>query len=244
MPDRLENVVVLIPALNEQQSIGEVLRRLPPVGAVIVADNGSTDRTAEVAHEAGAQVVTEPRRGYGSACLAGITAIDSVDLAQPAIVVFLDADLSDSPEMLTDLVAPILCDEQDMVLGSRMLGEREPGAMPPQAVFGNHLACWLMRLCFGAQYTDLGPFRAIRLESLRQLGMQDRDFGWTIEMQIKAHRAGLRTIEIPVPYRCRVGESKISGTVVGSVKAGVKILWTIAKYGLSRSSRQTAEVAS
>ena len=234
MTDRLSEVVVLIPALNEERGLPVVLERLPQVGHVIVVDNGSTDRTPDVAAKAGAQVVHEPRRGYGSACLAGLAELEGrAEAGQvPAVVLFLDADLSDSPELATELVAPILAETHDFVIGSRMLGKREPGAMPPQAVFGNWLSCWLMRLLLGAQFTDLGPFRAIRYESLCALGMTDRDFGWTIEMQIKAHRQGLRTLELPVPYHRRIGTSKISGTISGSVRAGVKILYSIAKYGL------------
>ena len=153
---------------------------------------------------------------------------------EPKVVVFLDADYSDHPECLTDLVQPIFAGEADFVLGSRILGEREPGAMPMQSIYGNKLACFLMRWLFGIKYTDLGPFRAIDYQSLCSLEMIDENFGWTIEMQIKAARANLKTIEIPVPYRCRIGESKISGTITGSMRAGYKILYTIAKYGLGR----------
>jgi hypothetical protein len=154
----------------------------------------------------------------------------------PQIVVFVDADYSDHPDLLPELIRPIALGEADFVLGSRLLGEREPGAMPPQSLYGNRLACFLMRILFGGQYTDLGPFRAIRYSTLCDLHMVDRNFGWTVEMQIKAVRAGLRTLEIPVPYRCRIGTSKISGTVSGTVKAGSKILYLIARYGLTRRS--------
>lgn len=230
----LDAVTVVIPALNEEQALPLVLADLPPVGQVIVVDNGSRDATAEVAARTGATVVCEPRRGYGAACLRGLAAI-AAGLQQgrspPQVVVFLDADYSDHPERLPQLVEPILQDQADLILGSRLAGPRERGAMPPQSVFGNRLACFLMRHLFGAAYTDLGPFRAIRYRSLCELGMADRDFGWTIEMQIKAVRAGLRIGELPVPYRRRVGCSKISGTVGGSIRAGGKILWTIARYG-------------
>ncbi|MEE8450923.1 MAG: glycosyltransferase family 2 protein [Thermoguttaceae bacterium] len=241
-PCDLADVTVVIPAFNEEASLPLVLGDLPEVGRVIVADNGSTDGTAAVASACGATVVREPRRGYGSACLRGLAAIEELVRAgepPPRIVVFLDADYSDHPELLLDLVGPIRRGRADFVLGSRLLGEREPGAMPPQSLFGNRLACFLMRVLFGVRYTDLGPFRAIEYQSLVDLGMADRNFGWTVEMQIKAARARLRSIEVPVPYRCRIGQSKISGTVTGTVKAGTKILYTIAKYGLTPQRRET-----
>lgn len=227
-------VDVIIPALNEENSLPLVLADLPKVRSVILVDNGSTDRTAEIARSLGAIVAAEPQRGYGAACLKGMATIRErarQGIEPPNIVVFLDADYSDHPQYLSDLVKPIVDGEHDFVLGSRLLGKREPGAMPAQSVFGNKLACFLMKLFFGGNYTDLGPFRAIRYSALRHLKMEDENFGWTIEMQIKATRAKLRTIEIPVPYRKRVGVSKISGTISGSVKAGTKILYTIAKYG-------------
>jgi len=231
----LSGVSVVIPALNEEASLPLVLGDLPAVGDVIVVDNGSTDRTADVAADCGATVVAEPSRGYGAACLRGLEEIrQSIQSGRrvPQIVVFVDADYSDHPQLLPALVQPILNDESDFVLGSRLLGRMEPGAMPPQSRYGNRLACFLMRLFFDGRYTDLGPFRAIGYQALCALGMQDRDFGWTVEMQIKATRAGLRTGEIPVPYRRRVGSSKISGTLSGTVKAGGKILYVIGKYGL------------
>ncbi len=186
-------------------------------------------------------VVSEPRRGYGSACLAGLAELaQQIEAGRPSprVVVFIDADYSDHPDQLPELVEPILSDQADFVLGSRMLGEREPGAMPPQSRYGNRLACGLMRLLLGAHYTDLGPFRAISYPHLCQLKMVDTNFGWTVEMQIKAVKAGLRTLEVPVRYRCRIGKSKISGTLRGTISAGTKILYTIAKYGLwSKKSR-------
>ncbi len=233
----LDSVIVVIPALNEEQSLPLVLGDLPPVRQVIVVDNGSRDATAEVATRHGATVVDQPQRGYGAACLRGLETIrQSIDEGSPPpdIVAFVDADYSDYPDRLPELVEPIVEDQVDFVLGSRLLGTREPGAMPPQSVYGNHLACFLMRILFGAHYTDLGPFRAIRYDRLCELRMADENFGWTIEMQIKATRNHLRTQELPVPYRRRVGSSKISGTFSGTVRASWKILYTIAKYGLVR----------
>jgi glycosyltransferase involved in cell wall biosynthesis len=229
-------IAVLIPALNEEASLPLVLREIPRelVGDVLVVDNGSQDRTALVARENGARVVAEPQRGYGAACLRGLADFAERPQGPPDIVVFLDADYSDHPEELPQLVQPILEDRCDFVLGSRLLGEREPGAMPPQSVWGNRLACFLMRWLFRASYTDLGPFRAIRWESLERLGMCDRNFGWTVEMQIKAARLGLRVQEVPAAYRRRIGASKISGTVSGTIKAGSKILYLIGKYGFAQ----------
>ncbi len=239
VPPMLTEITVVIPALNEEGSLPLVLRDLPTVGRVIVVDNGSTDATAAMASAHGAMVVHEPQRGYGAACLRGLAAIRELmeaGEAAPRVVVFLDADYSDHPELLPRLVEPILGGRADFVLGSRLAGQRDRGAMPPQSVFGNRLACFLMRILFGVRYSDLGPFRAIDYQSLCTLGMSDHDFGWTIEMQIKASRIGLRTIEIAVPYRKRIGESKISGTFSGTMKAGTKILYTIAKHGLRRGS--------
>ena len=237
-----ETIDVVIPALNEEESLPHVLADLPAVRHVYVVDNGSTDRTAMVAREQGAIVVSEPKRGYGAACLCGLTAIHrSTENGEdpPLVVVFVDADYSDHPDKLSELVSPILNDDSDFVLGSRLLGKREPGAMPPQSVYGNKLACFLMRLLFRIRYTDLGPFRAIRYSSLQSLRMCDENYGWTIEMQIKAARARLRIDEIPVPYRKRIGTSKISGTIRGTIKAGSKILFTIGRYGFRRKSRAT-----
>jgi glycosyltransferase involved in cell wall biosynthesis len=237
---KFDDVAVIIPALNEEASLPLVLRDLPSVGCVIVVDNASNDRTSLVASNAGARVVKEPRRGYGAACLRGLKEVGELTSRgefEPKVIVFLDADYSDHPEFLNDLVAPILEGKMDFVLGSRLLGTREAGAMPAQSVFGNRLACRLMRLLLGAKYSDLGPFRAIRYASLKKLEMRDTNFGWTVEMQIKASRARLRGMEVPVPYRRRIGQSKISGTISGSVRAGCKIIYVILKYGWQRPQR-------
>jgi glycosyltransferase involved in cell wall biosynthesis len=224
---------VLIPALDEEKSLPLVLADIPRplVRDIVVVDNGSRDRTAEVAHQHGARVVAEPRRGYGAACLRGLADLASRPEGPPDIVVFLDGDYSDHPEELPALVQPILDGRSEFVLGSRLLGRRERGAMLMQSVWGNRLACFLMRLLFGGRYTDLGPFRAIRWDALERLGMRDGNFGWTVEMQIKAARLGLRVREVPAAYRRRVGVSKISGTVRGTILAGSKILYLIARYG-------------
>ena len=228
-------LLVIIPAFNEARSIGRVVSDIPAglVEEVVVVNNASTDETEANARAAGATVLREPRRGYGWACLCGIAFARE---KQPDVVVFLDGDYSDHPEEMTALVEPIRRDVADFVVGSRMLGNREPGAMLPQALLGNRLACGLMRLFWGARFTDLGPFRAIRFADLLALDMQDKTYGWTVEMQIKAVLAGLRCTEVPVSYRKRVGVSKITGTVSGTLKASAKILWTLAKYGLLAGS--------
>lgn len=217
---------IVIPVLDEEQSIGRVIGDIPRemIRQIVVVDNGSRDSTAEVARAAGAVVIAEPQRGYGAACLTGLRHIAA---DPPEIVVFLDGDYSDHPEELPRVVAPILKGGVDLVIGSRILGESEPGALLPQAIFGNWLACTLMSLLFGYQFSDLGPFRAILWESLDACEMRDEDFGWTVEMQIRAAKLGLSACEVPVSYRKRIGVSKVSGTVMGSVRAGHKILDTI-----------------
>ena len=225
-------VAIIIPALNEESSIGLVLKDIPKalIREVILVDNGSTDNTAEIAREAGAIVLKEPIRGYGRACLTGLSYLSA---NPPKIVCFLDGDYSDYPEDLADVVGPILRDEADMVIGSRTLGGAERGALLPQARFGNALACFLIKRLYGVQYSDLGPFRAISWAALEKIGMIDQNFGWTVEMQVKAARLGLRAQEVSVRYRKRVGVSKITGTLSGTFRAGYKILYTIAKYARS-----------
>jgi glycosyltransferase involved in cell wall biosynthesis len=223
---------VIIPAYNEANSVGRVVTDIPRkwVREVVVCNNGSTDRTAEVARQAGATVVNQPRPGYGSACLAGIAYIQAKPVAEhPDIVVFLDGDYSDHPEELPTVVQPLLEEDFDLVIGSRVLGRREKGAMQPQQIFGNWLATTLIRLFYSYEFTDLGPFRAIRWTQLLALNMSDPDFGWTVEMQVKAAKHGLRCKEVPVRYRRRIGVSKVSGTIRGTILAGHKILWTIFK---------------
>ena len=220
-------VDVVIPVLNEESAIGLVLAELadPRIRTVWVVDNGSTDRTAEVARVAGARVVSEPRRGYGSACLAGLAACR---LSPPDVVLFLDGDHSDFPAeagLLLDRIEAGV----DLVIGSRNLGGAEAGSLMPVARFGNWLSTRLIRRLYGVSFTDLGPFRAIRWSALEKIGMVDRDFGWTVEMQVRAARLGLRCEEVSVRYRARIGTSKVSGTVRGSYRAGKKILWVIAR---------------
>jgi glycosyltransferase involved in cell wall biosynthesis len=222
-------ISVIIPALNEEESIGQVLNDIPGeiVEEVIVVDNGSNDNTVTVANSLGASVVPEPLKGYGAACLRGISMLKQ----GTDIVVFLDADYSDYPQDLHTVVKPIINGNAEMVIGSRMSGAREKGALLPQAIFGNKLATFLIRLFWGFKYTDLGPFRAIKYRDLLALNMIDKNFGWTVEMQIKALKKGLRVVEVPVRYRKRIGKSKITGTFSGTVRAGVKIIYTIFKYG-------------
>ncbi|MCH7398242.1 glycosyltransferase family 2 protein [Belliella sp. DSM 107340] len=221
---------VIIPAFNEENSIGKVINDIPKlVRNVVVVNNRSTDLTKEVAQNAGAIVLDELQMGYGKACLTGMDFI-SKQKVLPDILVFLDGDYSDYPEQLLDLVKPIMEDDFDMVIGSRALGNRESGSMTIPQVFGNWLSTSLMRLIYKTSYTDLGPFRAIKWDKLTALGMVDQNYGWTIEMQIKAAKAGYKTTEVPVDYKKRIGISKVSGTVKGVFGAGYKILWTIYKY--------------
>jgi len=232
----LQKIYVIIPMLNEQRSIGLVLDDLPAVAEVIVVDNGSTDEGVAIARSKNATVIHELQRGYGKACLTGIEYVSQhVTEPENAIVAFVDGDYSDHPDELPNLLSKITNEDFDFVVGSRSTGKREKGAMHFQAIFGNWLACTLMRLFWGVKFSDLGPFRAIRYQSLIDLEMQDENFGWTIEMQIKAFCNGLKITEVPVSYRQRIGVSKISGTVSGTIRAGYKILWTIFKYRFLKS---------
>lgn len=221
-------VSVIIPVLNEEGAIAKVIDDIPKtlVHEIIVVDNGCTDKTAEIARKHGAIVVKEQQKGYGSACLTGIKTVNSSD-----IIVFLDGDYSDDPTQMSMLIEPIKEGVADFVIGTRVPCEK--GALLPQAVFGNRLATYLMKVLFGAKFTDLGPFRAIRIEKLCELNMQDKNYGWTIEMQLKAAKMGLTILEVPVSYRKRIGTSKISGTFIGSIRAGVKILTSLFRYGIS-----------
>ncbi|MEO2050761.1 MAG: glycosyltransferase family 2 protein [Allomuricauda sp.] len=228
----MADIKVIIPAVNEADSIGKVVSELPShVSEIIVVDNGSEDETAAKARNAGATVLTEKRKGYGYACLKGLEYV-AKQSKQPDIIVFIDGDYSDYPEELDKVVAPILENDVDFVIGARKKALREPGSMTPQQVFGNQLATFLMRLLFRSKFTDLGPFRAIKYENLKELQMQDTTYGWTVEMQLKILRKKMSYIEVPVRYKRRIGVSKVSGTVKGTIFAGIKILGWIFKYSL------------
>ena len=224
------DIDVIIPAYNEETSIGLVIDDIPNnlVREIIVCNNNSTDNTKSVALAKGAKVVDALEKGYGSACLKGLEYVKTKTDA-PDIIVFLDGDYSDHPEEMSGLVEPIINGEKDLVIGSRAMGKMEKGSMQPQQVFGNWLATTLIKAFYKVEFSDLGPFRAVRYSSLQQMDMQDRDFGWTVEMQVKAAKMKIRSLEIPVKYRRRIGVSKISGTIKGTILAGHKILWTIFK---------------
>jgi len=228
-----ERIAVIIPVFNEVTSISKVISDLPQrVDEIVVVDNGSTDATGKAAEQAGATVLLEKRKGYGHACLKGM---EYLSKTPPDILVFLDGDYSDFPEELDKIIAPILSGTADFVVGARKKVFREAGAMTPQQVFGNALACTLMRWLYGSRFTDLGPFRAIRWKTLQQLKMQDKTYGWTVEMQLKVLRKKIPYAEIPVHYRKRIGTSKVSGTVKGTILAGVKILGWIGRFYFSQT---------
>lgn len=225
------HIAVIIPAFNEENSVGKVVNDIPKdwVKEIIVANNNSNDLTPINAKKAGAIVVDEPVQGYGNACLKGMAYLVENNI-KPDIIVFLDADYSDYPEQLIELVQPIIHDGVDMVIGSRALGQKEKSSMTPQQVFGNWLATFLIKLIYKVEFTDLGPFRAIRYDSLLKIKMKDRTYGWTVEMQVKAAKLKMNSIELPVDYRVRIGKSKVSGTLKGTIMAGYKIITTIFKY--------------
>jgi len=228
----MKEILVIIPAFNEAQSIGQVISEIPDlVSEIIVVNNNSTDNTAAVATAAGATVLFQEQMGYGYACLKGIN-YAAKRSKTPHIIVFMDGDYSDYPEDLHKVIAPILAGDVDFVIGARDKAMREEGSMTPQQVFGNWLATFLMRVLFKARFTDLGPFRAIRYEQLIALEMEDKTYGWTVEMQLKVLKKKIAYTEVPVRYKKRIGISKVSGTVKGSIFAGIKILGWIFKYSL------------
>ena len=226
----MSKIKVIIPAYNEEKAIGNVISEIPSlVDEIIVVSNNSTDRTEEVAKKAGATVLSETKKGYGYACLKGMDYISKLE-SKPDIIVFLDGDYSDYPEELSKLINPIRNQNIDFVIGARVSSLRENGSMTPQQVFGNWLATFLMKVFFNAKFTDLGPFRAIKYDKLLQLQMEDKTYGWTVEMQLKVLKQKMTYIEIPVRYKNRIGVSKVSGTVKGTVMAGIKIIGWIVKY--------------
>ena len=222
---------IIIPAFNEENAVGNVVKDIPKalVREIIVVNNNSTDKTAINAKNAGATVLSEKNMGYGNACLKGMKHVAEKEI-KPDIIVFLDADYSDYPEEIVDLIKPITTQQMEMVIGSRALGNMEKGSMTPQQVFGNWLATFLLKIFYGVTYTDLGPFRAVKYDSLVALGMKDKTYGWTVEMQVKAAKKKMNTCEVPVNYRNRIGFSKVSGTVKGTIGAGYKIITTIFRY--------------
>lgn len=226
----MPHIKVIIPAFNEEDAIANVIQEIPScVSEIIVVDNNSNDTTALVAKSAGATVLSESQKGYGYACLKGLSYIETTS-PLPDIVVFLDGDYSDYPEELTLLVDPIINNDCEFVLGSRTKDLREDGSMTPQQIFGNWLATTLMRIFFNSKFTDLGPFRAIRYSTLKSLNMTDKTYGWTVEMQLKVLKKKVSYKEIPVRYKKRIGVSKVSGTIKGTIFAGIKILGWIFKY--------------
>ncbi|MFN7100000.1 MAG: glycosyltransferase family 2 protein [Flavobacterium sp.] len=226
----MKNIKLIIPAYNEQNAIAQVIAEIPElVNEIIVVDNNSNDETTANAKNAGATVLFEHRKGYGYACLKGLEYIANQE-TKPDIIVFLDGDYSDYPQDLHALIAPIIEKNIDFVIGARVKRLRETGSMTPQQIFGNWLACFLMKLFFNSKFTDLGPFRAIKYDKLQALAMEDKTYGWTVEMQLKALKKNVSYVEIPVRYKNRIGVSKVSGTVKGTIMAGIKIIGWIAKY--------------
>lgn len=225
-------VFVVIPAFNEEQAIDKVILEIPnvPRKNIIVVDNGSTDNTKQVIESTGATALFEPRKGYGWACLKGCAHVEEM---KGETIVFLDGDYSDYPEQLTRVIAPIYENNMDLVIGSRSLGKREKGSMTVPQQFGNWLSSKLLKIFYKVNYTDLGPFRAIRLDSYKKLGMRDKTYGWTIEMQIKAAQNNMKYCEVSVDYKTRIGTSKVSGTIKGAVMAGIKIIFVVFKYKFS-----------
>jgi glycosyltransferase involved in cell wall biosynthesis len=224
-------IAVVIPALNEEDAIGVVVREVPRdlVGEIIVVDNGSIDRTGEVARAAGARVIREPTRGYGAACLTGAMAAQDAD-----VLVFLDGDRSDDPSEMLTVLRPVLDGQADLVIGSRTAGLTEEGALTSTQRLGNRLVTWMVRLLYGLRLTDIGPFRAIRVETFRDLGMEHKTYGWPVEMIVKAAKKGYQVVNVPVSCRKRIGRSKVAGTVKGSLLAGYHLLSTTVRYAWRR----------
>jgi glycosyltransferase involved in cell wall biosynthesis len=230
----MSSIIVIIPAYNEENAIAKVINEIPDyVSEIIVISNNSTDKTIEVAKNAGATVLSENKKGYGYACLKGMEYIAHLD-KKPEIIVFLDGDYSDYPEELTQIVEPIVSQNTDFVIGSRVKNLREIGSMTPQQIFGNWLATFLMKIFFSAKFTDLGPFRAIKYQQLLELEMEDKTYGWTVEMQLKVLKQKMTYVEIPVRYKNRIGVSKVSGTIKGTILAGIKIIGWILKYSFKK----------
>ncbi len=226
----MSSIKVIIPAYNEEKAIANVIAEIPnSVDEIIVISNNSTDKTEQVAKKAGATVLSETKKGYGYACLKGMEYISELEI-KPDIIVFLDGDYSDYPEELIKLIDPIRNQNIDFVIGARVSNLRESGSMTPQQVFGNWLATFLMKVFFKAKFTDLGPFRAIKYDKLLQLQMEDKTYGWTVEMQLKVLKQKMSYVEIPVRYKNRIGVSKVSGTLKGTIMAGIKIIGWIVKY--------------
>ena len=224
-------ISAIIPALNEEESLPKVINDLPSIiDEIVVCDNGSTDKTSSVAKDAGAIVVNESEKGYGAACLKAFNAV----APDTSIILYIDGDYSDYPAEADSIIKPIVDDNYDMVIGSRMLTRKNHNAIPPAAVFGNWLTSNLIKIIWGIRSTDIGPFRAIKYDVYISLNMRDRNFGWTTEMQVKAVKKGCKCLEVPVSYRKRIGTSKVSGTISGSVRAGIKFLWIIFREAIKK----------